>query len=84
MHQLTLDLPDEVYQPLVQKAQATGQTVEAVASDCLTDSVQQLTPGSRLRRWAGALDSGLSDLAARHHDYLGEALRDELRSEQND
>ncbi len=73
-HRLTLDLPDEVYAPLAQQAQATGQTVEAIAQACLTESVQELKPGGRLRRWAGTVDSGLADVATRHHDYLGEAL----------
>ena len=41
-HRLTVELPDEVYQPLLQQAQATGQTVEAVARACLADSVHVL------------------------------------------
>lgn len=78
-HQITLEIPDEVYQPLLQKAQATGQAVEAVASACLAESLQKELPGSRLRRWAGAFASGLPDAATRHHDYLGQALQDELQ-----
>lgn len=83
MHQLTLELSDDVYQPLARKAEATGQTVEAVVRECLTESVQGVAPGSRLRRWAGAFDSGLPDVATRHHEYLGQALLDELRGKQD-
>ncbi len=78
-HQITLEIPDEVYQPLVQKARAIGQAVEVVASACLAESVQKEMPGSRLRRWAGAFASGVPDAAARHHDYLGQPLHDELQ-----
>jgi hypothetical protein len=82
-HQLTLEIPEEVYQPLLQKAQAMGQTVEAVACAHLADSVQSLAPGSRLRRWAGAFASGMPDVATRHHDYLGQALYEELQGKKD-
>ena len=78
-HQLTLELTDEEYQPLARQAEATGRTVEAVAKECLAAVVPAGTPGSRLRRWAGAFDSGLPDVATRHHEYLGQAIHDELR-----
>ena len=78
-HQLNLELPDDVYQPLAQHAQATGQTVEALAQAHLAKAVQHGVPGSRLRRWAGVFDSGLTDVATRHHEYLGQALHDELQ-----
>ena len=78
-HQLTLELPDEVYQPLARKAQAVGQSVEVVAQACLTESIRRELPGSRLGKWAGAFDSGLPDVATRHHEYLGKALYDELQ-----
>jgi len=77
-HQLTLEVPDEIYQPLLQKAQVMGQTVEAVAGACLAESVGNAVPGSRLRKWAGAFASDISDVATRHHEYLGQALYDEL------
>jgi hypothetical protein len=83
VHRLTLEIPDEVYQPLWQKAQATGQTVEAVVQSCLAESLRTGEPGSRLLRWAGAFDSGLPDVATRHHDYLGQALYDELQGKKD-
>jgi hypothetical protein len=82
-HQLTLEVPDEVYQPLLHKAQVMGQTVEAVARACLAESVGSVAPGSRLRKWAGAFASGIPDVATRHHEYLGQALYDELRGKQD-
>lgn len=83
-HQLVLELPDEVYRPLVQKAQDAGQTVEVLAQNCLAVSVQSEAPGSRLRKWAGAFESGLPDIASRHHEYLGDALYSELQGNKDD
>jgi hypothetical protein len=77
-HQLTLELPDEVYQPLLQKAKDKGQTVEAAAQECLTESVKLAGPGSRLRQFAGFWASGVSDAGVRHDEYLGQALYDDL------
>jgi hypothetical protein len=78
-HKLTLEIPDEVYQPLWQQAQATGQSVEAVAGACLAESVQSKAPGGRLRRWGGSWASNVPDAGLRHDDHLGEALADELQ-----
>jgi hypothetical protein len=76
-HHLTLELTDEEYQPLARQAEAKGLTVEAIAKERLTAA--DGAPGSRLRRWAGAFDSGPPDVATRHHEYLGQAIHDELR-----
>jgi hypothetical protein len=83
-HQLTLELPDEVYQPLVQKAHAMGQTVEVVAQICLAEAVQRAAPGGRLRRWAGRWASHVPDASLRHDAYLGQALHDELHEPRRD
>jgi hypothetical protein len=82
-HQLTLEIPEEVYQPLLQQARASGQTIEEVVQACLATSVQGAAPGSRLRRWAGAFASGVTDAATRHHEYLGQALDDELQGKKD-
>lgn len=78
-HQITLAIPDEIYQPLLRQAHATGQPLETIASACIADAVSALTPGSRLRRWTGAWASNVPDASLRHDEYLGQALRDELQ-----
>jgi hypothetical protein len=83
-HKLTLEISDEVYQPLWQKAQATGQTVEAVVQSCLAESLRSGEPGSRLRRWAGSWASNVPDAAHRHDEYLGQALYEELQERRHD
>jgi len=77
-HQLTLEIPDEVYQPLLQKAREQGQSVETVAQECVAEAVRQTAPGNVHSRWIGAFQSELPDAAERHHEYLGQALHDEM------
>ncbi len=61
-HQLTLELPDEVYQPLVHAAQQAGQSLEqwAAAQLCsyAASSVKQGADLARLLAHAGAVDLG--------------------------
>jgi hypothetical protein len=78
-HQLVLELPDDVYQPLARRAEAAGRPLADVATDCLTRAVRPLQPSEELRRWAGAIDSGVPDLAERHDHYIGEALANDLK-----
>ena len=78
-HQITLNLSDEVYQPLLENAQRAGQSVEAVAQDCLANVFRAKAGYGRLRRWAGAFASDVTDAGLRHDEYLGQALLDELR-----
>ena len=82
-HQLVLEIPDEVYQPLLRRAQDTGRPLESVAAECLAQAVQAPGPSERLRCWAGAIDSGIPDLAQRHDEYIGQALFDELKGRQD-
>ena len=77
--QITLAIPDEIYQSLHQRAQELGRSLEEAAADCLAQVLQSPAPGDRLRPWIGAWASGVPDASIRHDDYLGEALHDELR-----
>ena len=36
---LTLEIPEDVFGPLTQRARAEGRTTEEVAADCIADSV---------------------------------------------
>jgi len=78
-HQLTLEIPDEVYQPLLQEAKEKGQSVEAVAQECVAEAVRKRVPENAHRRWIGAFESEVPDAAERHHEYLGQALHDEMQ-----
>jgi hypothetical protein len=85
-HQLTLEIADDLFQPLLQRAKEQGRPVESVAHDCLAESIQKASngsatekPGHFLERWAGAISSGVPDAGLRHDDYIGAALYEELR-----
>lgn len=62
-HQLTLELPDEVFQPLVEAAQHAGQSLEQWATaqlrSCAVSSTKQTLDLARLMVHAGAVDLGV-------------------------
>jgi hypothetical protein len=83
-HLLTIEVADDVFRPLVERAQRDGCTPESKAADLIAESVARITntniePGPSLglspalSRWAGAIDSGIQDWADRHDAYLGKA-----------
>lgn len=69
--QLTLEVPDEVYRSLADEAATAGKTVAEVAGERLARKPAVF--GSRLRKWAGSADSGMTDSASRVEEYLGRA-----------
>lgn len=75
-HPITIQVPDEVYLPLLKLAKEQGQSVEAIASARLADAVYS-APGARLRKWCGATSSNVPDASLRHDDYLGQDVLDE-------
>jgi hypothetical protein len=77
-HLLTIDVPEEVFSTLNKLALQQGKTAEALAQELVSPAVQELEEYPLLR-WAGAVDSEISDVAERHDYYLGQALYRELR-----
>jgi len=61
-HQLTLEIPDDVFQPLAQAARQAGQSLEQWATaqlrSCAASSNKQATDLARLLAHAGAVDLG--------------------------
>jgi hypothetical protein len=61
-HQLTLELPDEVFKPLAQAAQHAGLSLEQWATaqlrSCATSSTKQAEDLARLLVHAGEVDLG--------------------------
>lgn len=61
-HQLTLELGDELYQPLAQAAQQAGQSLEDWAAtqlrSCAASSARHAADLARLMAHAGAVDLG--------------------------
>ena len=77
-HPLTIDVPEEVFSYLNKLALQQGKTPETLAQELVSSAVQELEEDP-LPRWAGAIDSEISDVAERHDYYIGQALYRELR-----
>jgi len=76
-HQITLELSENVYRWLEQRAIQQGKTPEALATEFIAGSVEG-PDDDPLMKWAGAIDSEITDLGERHDYYLGQALAEEL------
>lgn len=70
-HAMTLNVPDEVYRSLVQRAEEAGQKPESLAVQLLASA----TEPDPLEEFIGAFDSRGSDWADRHDAYLGKPPR---------
>ena len=77
-HPPTIDVPEEVFSYLNKLALQQGKTPETLAQELVSTAVQELEEDPLLR-WAGAIDSEISDVAERHDYYIGQALYRELR-----
>ena len=72
-HQLILEVPNEVYDPLAATAKSTGATPEQLAVDWLA-TMSRHAAKDPLEKWIGALSSKIPDWAEQHDKYLGEGL----------
>ena len=61
-HQLTIELPDELYQHLLKWSQQTGETPEAWATDWLTGTIQRLA-NDPLLQLAGTVESEVTNVS---------------------
>jgi len=75
---LTISVSDAVMARLKERAAAAGPTPEAVVAADVEKANPVVKPGDLLRKWIGAFDLGVSDAAANHDKYIGEALEDEV------
>lgn len=74
MHRLVLDVPDDVYEALVEgAAQEEGQSPEALASQWLAEKARD-NEDDPLAKWIGALEVGVVGWADDHDRYIGESL----------
>jgi hypothetical protein len=67
---LTLEIPDEVYRSLIEKAERTGQAPETLAAQLLTTAAGDREEDP-VEQFIGAFSSRGSDWADRHDDHLG-------------
>lgn len=72
-HQITLDLPNEIFGPLAEAAKSTGATPEKLAVDWLA-AVSYHAARDPLEKHIGAMASDVPDWADNHDRYLGQGL----------
>ena len=75
---LTIEVTDETYARLQQRALAIGSRPEAIASADVA-RLSPPKPGELLRPWIGSIDLGVSDAGINHDRYIGDSLVDEHR-----
>ena len=78
VHTLVLEVPEELYEPLVKKAKQTGQAPEKVVLEWLKKTIQPLHEDPLLQL-AGIFESDLTDIGEKHDEYIGQGLMRELR-----
>ena len=72
-HILTLDVPSEVYDSLLQIAKRAGQSPEVVAVNCLAAATHQHIDDP-MEKFIGAWHSNEPSWADQHDAYLGQAI----------
>lgn len=79
-HSLVLEVPENIYQSLAEKASKNGKKIEEIALEKLAkDESKQIE--DPFEKFIGAFDSGGMNWAEKHDEYLGENLKRELRGE---
>ena len=78
MHRLTLELPDEVYEPLLQQAERNATTPEALLSQW-AGSITASDMEDPLLCLLGSLEFKAGDVSARHDELIGRSLQENNR-----
>ncbi|OQY26698.1 MAG: hypothetical protein B6244_12750 [Candidatus Cloacimonetes bacterium 4572_55] len=71
---LTLEIPDQIYRPLVKKADKRGKTLDQILIEWLGDVVKDEIDDPLLQL-AGAFSSDIKDIGTNHDFYIGQELR---------
>ncbi len=78
MHKLTLELPDDVYAPLLQQAERNATTPEALLSQW-AGSITLSDKEDPLLCLLGSLEYEAGDVSARHDKLIGHSLQENNR-----
>ena len=79
-HRMELDLPEDVYSSLQEAARRAGRPPEGLAVAWLS-AVRHHALNDPLEQFIGAIPTSVPDWAARHDEFLGQSLADELKGE---
>ena len=72
-HSVTLNIPDHLYSPLLEKANQTGKKPEDLMIEYLQTMIKN-TEDDPVEEFIGAIDSELTDWTENHDVYLGKSL----------
>ncbi|ARV59883.1 hypothetical protein BZZ01_15720 [Nostocales cyanobacterium HT-58-2] len=72
-HTLMLEIPDNLYEPLIKVAARIGRTPEELAVDWLSAAVQQYADDP-LEKFIGAFRSDIPSWVDQHDKYIGQRL----------
>ncbi len=78
---LTLDLPEEIYEPLAEAARKRGSTPEDLAKEWLVSALHHAM-SDPIEKFIGAFNSRGVDWADQHDSYLGQAVMKEVIDEE--
>jgi hypothetical protein len=79
-HPFILELPENVYESLLEKAKQAGKSPEALAVQLLTAATQTVVDDP-LEQFIGAFSSHGSDWADAHDKYLGLSVGEAMHCE---
>ncbi len=72
-HSVTLNLPDHLYSPLLEKANQTGKKPEELMIEYLQTMIKN-TEDDPVEEFIGAFNSEVPDWTENHDAYLGKSL----------
>jgi hypothetical protein len=82
-HTLVLEVSEEVYGPLLKRAEQLGSTPEKLAIEWLETLIRGPVDDP-IENFIGAFDSNISDWADEHDTYLGQHLTEALSGIEED
>ena len=80
-HTLKLELPEDIYQPLVKSARLKGRSPEETAIEYLKSILLKLEDDP-IEKFIGAFQSNIPDWADEHDKYLGQTLIKEMKQQE--
>lgn len=77
-HVLQLELPEDIYKPLLKNARQRGRSPEEIVIQCLKSILLKLEDDP-IEKFIGAFHSDIPDWADQHDKYLGHTLMEEMK-----
>jgi hypothetical protein len=79
---MLLEVPEEIYRPLLKTAEQSKQKPETLVIRWLASAVQRFNDDP-LEKFIGAFKSDMPDWADQHDKYIGEALMQEMSNQKS-